>query len=167
MIGMGNTDNLDFIKLMKPVKSSDMSSPGACFPPEAWCICHIFNGKFFSIKNHIPLNIGNGNFSSGNEIEVIDIGMIHLPLLIWQLPRTKARILIYHYRWHNLQVTSFFSFIEKEIDQSSFQPGSFAFINRESGACQLNPKVKVNDVIFFNQVPVGKSRFRQYWNLSA
>ena len=87
--------------------------------------------------------------------------MIHLSFFIRQLTSPKTRIFINHKWWHHFQVAGFFSFIEKEADKSPLQFCTFSLVNRKSCSCKFNAQIKINNIIFPNQIPVGETCFRR------
>ncbi len=93
--------------------------------------------------------------------------MIHLSFFIRQLTSPKTRIFINHKWWHHFQVAGFFSFIEKEADKSPLQFCTFSLVNRKSCSCKFNAQIKINNIIFLNQIPVGESCFRNNWHDST
>src|SRR5665647_2755780 len=139
---------------MQPVQSPDMCSPRACLTTETRGVAHITYREVSNVKDHITVNVGNRDFRCWYHIKVVDAHIIHLSLFVRQLSGAKAGIFIYHYRRFDLAIACFAGFIEEEVNQCSLQPGSFAFIDRESCSCDLYSQVKVNDIIFFYQVPV-------------
>ena len=88
--------------------------------------------------------------------------MIHLSFLIGKLTCTKTGSSIYHCRRHNLHISGFTCFIQEEVDQGTLQPGTLSFINREACSCDLHTQVKVYQVIFLCQFPMGQRIFRQF-----
>ena len=82
--------------------------------------------------------------------------MIHLTFLVGQLTCTITRSLV-HYRWrHDLCIASLTSLIEEEVNQRALQTGSLADINRESSTCDLHTEVKVDEIVFLGEFPVGQ-----------
>src|SRR5690606_14210926 len=64
----------------------------------------------------------------------------------------------------NLTVTRLFTLIKKEVYQRSLELRTLSLVDREAGAGDLDTQVKVNDVIFLYQLPVGNSAGMQLGN---
>ena len=88
--------------------------------------------------------------------------MIHLTLLVGQLTRTVAGSRIDHRRRHHLQITGCPGLIQEEIDQGTLQAGTHSFVNRETGTCNLDSQIEVNQIILLGQFPVGQSILGQF-----
>ncbi len=82
--------------------------------------------------------------------------MIHLTLLIGQLTCAVTRSLVHH-RWrHDLRVTALASLVQEEVDQCTLQSGALTDVHRESGTSNLHAQIKVDEVVFLGEFPVGQ-----------
>ena len=83
---MGNLYDFHFIKLVQTVQSAYILAVGTGFPAETGRIGHVFHRKILTFQDGIAVNVGHRHFCCRNEIEIIESGIVHLGILIWQLP---------------------------------------------------------------------------------
>ena len=80
--------------------------------------------------------------------------MVHLALLVRQLPRTVTAGRIHNRRRHNLLVTGLAGFRQEKVDQGALQLGTFSAIYGETGSGNLYTQIEIYQVIFLGQFPV-------------
>ncbi len=88
--------------------------------------------------------------------------MIHLTFFVGQLACAIARGGIDHRRRHNFYVSGFAGFVEEEVDERALQLCAFAFVDGESGTCDLHSEVEVDQVVFLSQLPVRQCVGRKF-----
>ena len=88
--------------------------------------------------------------------------MVHLSFFIGKLPRAIARSDVHHCRRHYFCIAGFACLVQEEVDERALQLCTFAFVYGESGTGNLNAQVKVYQVIFLGQFPVGQGIFGQF-----
>ena len=87
--------------------------------------------------------------------------MIHLPFLVRQLSRAVAGSGVHHCGRHYFRIAGFACFVQEEVDECALQLCAFAFVYGEAGTGNLDTQVKVYQVIFLGQFPVGQGVFGQ------
>ena len=93
--------------------------------------------------------------------------MVHLSFLVGQLARAVARVLVDDVGRLNLGIAGLASLVEEELDEGALQACSLANIYRETGAGNLHTQVKVDEVVFLCQIPVGHSALGQLRHLAT
>src|SRR5690606_3893361 len=102
-------------------------------PAETWCICCVLNREITFFHDGIAVQVGDGHLRRGNEVQVIDAYVVHLPFLIGELAGTEAGRLIDQYGGLHFPITGLCSLVEEEVDHSTLQPCPLALIYGESG----------------------------------
>ena len=99
--------------------------------------------------NFIAVDIGNRYFSSGNQIQTVNIRSIHVLGKFRQLARSPAGITIGHEWWENFyESIIFYVIVQHKIDQRSFQTGTLPGIQRESASSNLGSTIKIEKIKF-------------------
>ena len=80
-----DADNLYLVELVKSVQTSHVLTIGTCLTTEAWGICSKLLRELGIVQDDVPVDIGNRNLSSRNEIEIVETYIVHLGLLVRQL----------------------------------------------------------------------------------
>ena len=81
--------------------------------------------------------------------------MIHLSLLVRQLACSKSGSLVDNQWRLNLEITGLAGLVEEELDKGTLQTCALAHIDRETCSRDLHAQVKVDEVVFLGQVPMG------------
>ena len=82
--------------------------------------------------------------------------MVHLSLLVGQLTCTETGSFVHHNRRFHFKIACLGVDVQEIVDESPLQPGSLAFVNRETGTGELHSKVEVDDVELLGEFPVRK-----------
>ena len=106
-------------------------------------------------------------FGRGDEVEVVHLAVVHLPLLVGQLARAVAAGSVHHRRRHYLRVSRLARLVEEKVDESPLQTSSPADIDGESRAANLHAEVEVYQVVLLRQLPVGQRVLGQVDKLAA
>ena len=138
-----------------------------CFSAETRRISGTTDREIRFGENHITEDIRYRHLGSRNQVEVIELYMIHLPFLVRELSGTIARILIDHMRYLKLLVARGGILVQEVGDQGSLQFCPFAFVYRESRSGELHPEFEVDNIIFLGQFPVRKRPFVEGRNFSC
>ena len=138
-----NAYQFHFREFMQTVQATYIFSIRTGFTTETLGISTVLNRQLFLIQNHVAINICYRNLCCRNQIQIIQIAVIHLAFLIRQLSGAITRSSIYYCRRHDFFISGSTSFIKEEVNQSTLQTSSLSFINRESGTCNLYTQVKI------------------------
>ena len=116
MLGGVDANNLDLRELMQTVQATYVLAVGTGFATEALGIGAVLDGKILLVDDDIAIDIGDGHLGSWDEIEIVDLAMVHLSFLVGKLTCTITRLLVYYCWRHNLLIASIGSFGEEEVD---------------------------------------------------
>ena len=75
---------------METVKSSHVLAIASCLATEALCVSAILYWEIFLVNDNVTINICHRHLGCWYEIEVVNLTMIHLTFLVWQLSCTIA-----------------------------------------------------------------------------
>ncbi len=119
MRGMGDLDDLHFVELVKAVQSADILAVGTRLSPETGGIGHILHREVLAFEDGVAVDVGHRHLSRGNQVKIVDYGVVHLAVLIGELAGAESRIGIHQIGGLNFCVARFQGFIEEEIDKSA------------------------------------------------
>ena len=126
-----------------------MSPIATCFSSETRSISGTTDREIRFGENHIAEDIRYRHLGSRNQVEVIELYMVHLSFLVRELTGTIARIFIDHMRYLKLLVTCGGILVQEVGDQGSLQLCSLTLVYRESCSGELHPEFEVDNIIFF------------------
>ena len=141
---------------MQTVQSTNILTIGTSLTTEALRIGTILDRQLCLVQYHVAIDIGYRNLSSGDEVEIVNLAMIHLSFLVRQLTRAVAGSCIHHRRRHNLGIATLTGLVEEEVDERTLQAGTLSDIDGESSSRNLNTQIEVYQIIFLGQFPVGQ-----------
>ena len=141
---------------MKAIEPAYIFTVRAGFPTEALCISAVFNRKLLFIQNDVTVDIGYRNFSRRNQIEIVYFAMVHLSFFIRKLSGSIAGSSVYNCWRHDFGISGFTCFIQEKVNQCALQLSSFAFVNRKTCTGYFYTQIKVNQVVFLSQFPMGE-----------
>ena len=147
---------------MQAVQAAHVLAVGAGFAAEAGGVGGHFYGEILFVEDHVAVDVRDGNFGRGDQVEVIDRGVVHLPLLVGELSRTEARSLVDHDRRLDFEIAGFGVAVEEVVDQRPLQACALALVDGESGTREFYAQIEVDDVVFAGQLPVGQRVFGQF-----
>ena len=139
---------------MQAVKSAYILAVRAGLAAEALGVSAVLYWQLLLIQDNIAVDVGYGNLGCRNQIEVINLTVVHLALLVGQLSCAVTRCGVNYGRRHDLSVTGLVSLGQEEIDECALQLCTFSYIYGESCACYLYTQVKVNQVVLLGQFPM-------------
>ena len=145
---------------MQTVQSAHILAVRACFAAETLGVGTILDGEFLFVHDNIAIDVRYGNFGGGNQIQVVQIAVVHLSFLVGQLACAVSAVGVNDCGRHNLFIASLACLVQEEVDERSLQLCALAAVNGEAGSADLHAQVKVNQVIFLSQFPVGELVFR-------
>ena len=147
-------NDFHFVKLMQSVQSPDIFSVRSGFTSETWRIsCHFYR-QIIHFQYCISENIGQRHLCRWDHVVIIQPCMIHLIAFIRQLSRTVTGIFINHDGRHDFFVTGPGILIQEKLYETHLQPGTFSFVYRKTCPGQLNAQIKINQIVFFCQLPM-------------
>ena len=155
------------VELVQAVQSPHILAITAGFAAEASAIGTIFFRQCVARYNHIAVDVGNGHFGSGNQVEVIHLAVIHLSFLVGQLTGAKPGGFVHHVRRLNFGVAGFVRLIEEELNERPLQACALADIYRESGAGDFHAQVKIDKVVFLRQIPVRERVIAKFRHIAS
>ena len=88
--------------------------------------------------------------------------MIHLAFLVGQLAGAISAGFVHYVGRLYLQITALAGLVEEESLESALETCHLADIERETGAGNLDAEVKINQIIFLEQIPVARSVFGKF-----
>ncbi len=100
------------------------------------------------------IDVRHGHFGGGDEVEVVHLAVIHLSLFVGQLSGAVSAGLVDHCGRHYLLVSGCAGFVEEEVDECALESGPQSAVHGKSCACDFDAEVKIDEVVFFCQLPV-------------
>jgi len=149
--------NLYLVKLVQAVQATNVLAVATSLTTEAGRVSAALDREVLLVEDNIAEDVGYRNLGSRDEEEVVEISMIHLTLLVWQLTCAATRILVYNVWRLNLQVSALAGLIEEECLERTLEASHLADIYRETGTCNLHTEVEVNQVVLLEKIPVAES----------
>ena len=116
MLGSVDAHNLNLRELVQTVESAHVLSVAAGFAAEALSVGTVLDRQLFLVENHVAVDISHRHLGSRDKIEIVEVAVIHLPLLVGELAGAISRSLIHHCGRHNLGVAGSSSLVEEELD---------------------------------------------------
>ena len=156
VLGGVDTDNLNLGELVQAVQAAHILAVAACLATEALRVGAVLDGEFLLVEDDIAVDVRDRHLGGGDEVEVIDLGVVHLSFFVWQLACAVAAGSIHDCRRHDLGVAGLVGFGEEEVDEGALQLGSLADIDGEAGAGDLHAQVEVDEIVFLGEFPVGE-----------
>ena len=155
---LGLVDAHDFYlgELVQTIQAAHILAITACLATEALRISAVLDGQIFFGDNHIAVDICHGNLGGRNQIEVVEIAMVHLTFLVGQLTRAIARSGIDNGRRHNFNVASLAGLVKEKVDEGALQTSTLSDINGEACARNLYAQIEINEVVLLGEFPVRK-----------
>ena len=138
---------------MQAVQSADVLAIAASLTAETLCVSAVLYGQVLFVKDDVAIDIRDGHLGSGNQIEVVDLAVVHLAFLVRQLASAIARCGVDHRRRHNLCVAALRGLGQEEVDECALQLCTFTYINRETSSRNLHAQVEVDEVVLLSQFP--------------
>ena len=139
---------------MKAVQATHVLAIASCLTTEALSVGTVLDWQLLLVENHIAIDIGDWHLGSWDEVEIVDLAVIHLTLLVRELASAVARCLVDHCRRHDFSISRLVSLSEEEVDERTLQTGTLTDINREASTSDLHTKVEVDEVVFLCKFPV-------------
>ena len=141
---------------MQTIQAAHILSIRTGLAAEALSVSAVLNGQVFLIEDDVAIDIRDGHLSGGNQIEVVHFSVIHLTFLVGQLACAIARCSVNYRRRHYLRVATLAGFVEEEVNECALQTSTFTDVDGETGTRNLHSEVKVDEVVFLGQLPMGK-----------
>ena len=160
-VGVLDGYNLDFVELVQAVEAAHVFAVGTGFTTEAGGVGAVLQREVALLENHVTVDVGDGHLGGGDEVEVIDLAVVHLSLFVRQLAGAVGGILVHHIGRLDFHETGGCGLVEEEVDEGALQTGAFAFIDGEAGAGDLGAELEVDDVVFLHEFPVRECALRQ------
>ena len=77
-----DSNDLDLRELVQTVQSAHVLAIRAGLPTEALCIGAVLDGQILLVEDNVAVDICHGHLGRGDQIEVVHLAVIHLPLLV-------------------------------------------------------------------------------------
>ena len=140
---------------MEAVQTTHILTIRPSFAAEAGRVSGVAYGQILLLEDDVTIDIRHRHLSRGDEIEVVHRSVVHLPFLVGELTRAVARVFVDDVGRLYLEVTSFTSIVEEEVDECALQASSITLIDGEASTRDLHTQLEVNEVIVLRQLPVG------------
>ena len=163
MLRLVDAHNLHLVKLVQTVQSAHILAVRACLAAETSRISAILYGQVLLVKYYVAEDVCHRNFGRRNEVEVVKIAVIHLPLLVGQLSCTIAGCLIHHIRRLYFKIPALARLVKEKRFKRPLQTCHLAYIYRETGTGDFNTEVEIYQIELLTQIPVAKSVSREFW----
>ena len=167
MLGLVNAYKLHLVELMEAVQTSYVLAVRTCLTTETSRVSTSLNRKLLLIEDNVTEDVCYGHLSSRDEVEVVQLTLIHLCLLVRQLTCAVARSLVHYERRLYLQISALASLIKEECLERTLQTSHLSDVYWESGTCNLNAKVEVDKIEFLAEIPMAESVFRKIRNYAT
>ena len=159
--------NLYLVKLVQTVQATNVLAVATSLTTEAGRVSAALDREILLVEDNIAEDVGYRNLGCRDEEEVVEISVVHLTLLVWQLTCAATGILVYYVWRLNLQVSALAGLIEEECLESTLEASHLADIYRETGTCDLHTEVEVNEVVLLEKIPVAESVWTEVRLLAA
>ena len=146
---------------MQTVQSAHVLTVGARLATEASRVGGIAYGQVLLVQDDVAVDIGHRHLSRGDEVEVVHADVVHLPLLVGELARAVARVLIDDVGRLHLGEACLTCVVEEEVDERALQACPIALVDGEARARDLDAELEVYEVVGLCQLPVGGGVGRQ------
>ena len=140
---------------MQSIESSHILAVGASFASEARAVCSIFHWQVVTGNNFITQHVGHRNFCGWNGVKIVDGHVVHLTFFVGQLTGAIGRGFIHEKGRNHFGVARFSVLVQKPLDQGTLQTRALASVYGKSSAGNFNTSFKINETIYFSEVPVG------------
>ena len=122
----------------------------ACFPTSRG----EFEGKVLLGEDLVLEQVGHGDLGGGVEPQVVPLQPVHVVLEVGVLSGSGDGRGVHDHRGEHLGVALLLVHVEEEADECSLQPCSVALKAVESGSCDLDGPLEVDDVEVQHQLGV-------------
>ena len=161
MLRLVDAYNLYLVELMQTVQTANVLAVRSSLTTEASRVSATLDRQIFLVENLVTEDVRYRHLCGWNKVEVVELALIHLSLLIRKLTGTVTRSLVHNVRRLYLKVATLASFIKEERLKSTLQASHLAYIDRETGTCNLNAQIKVDKIELFAKIPVAHSVLRE------
>ena len=146
--------HLHLVELVDSVESADVLAVAARLAPEAGRVGAISNGKRVLVEDLTPVQVGDRHLGGGDQERAVR-DLIHLPLLVGQLPRGGGGGLVHQQRRGDLDVTGRGQPIEEVPGEPAHQARALPLEDREARAREGDTGGEVEPAPFLAQLPMG------------
>lgn len=129
----GDMNEFDFVELMHANQAAGAKAGAACFPAEAGGVGGVVDGELLVLEDLVAVKIGDGDFSSRDEVEVVFGAVVDLIAELGKLPGADKALGFDEERRADLGVAVLGGMkVEKEVDESALEARPRATIDDES-----------------------------------
>ena len=151
--------DLDLVELVQAVQAADILAVRTGLAAEARRVGRQALRNLVGGEDHVTEDVGHGDLGGRDHIEVVQVGVVHLALLIGELARAETGSGVDHHRGLDLLVAGRGVAVEEEVDQRPLELGALALVDRETGTRDLDAQVEVDDVVLLGELPVRQGPF--------
>ena len=166
VLGLFHAHDLHLVELVHAVEPAYMGTVAAGLTAETGRVAHQFHGQLVRIHDLVAVQVGDGHFGRGDQVEVVHRGVVHLALLVGQLAGGEGASGVHHVRRNDLAVSGGRGAVQEEGDERPLQLGALPAIHREPGPGDLHAEVHVQEAVFLAQLPMGLGSGMQYGDLA-
>ena len=146
----GDFDELDFIELVHPNEATGTETCGASFSAEARGVSGVGDGELIGVKNFFAMEVGDGDFGGGGEVEIAVAAAVELVFEFGELGSADEGFWTDDVRRTDFGVAVFAGVeIEEKIEESAIETGPGAGENGEGAAADFGGSFEVEEVEFF------------------
>ena len=114
MLGLVDTHDFHLVKLVQAVESPYVLAIGTSLAAEAGRVSAALDRQLLLVQYLVAEDVGDGHLRRGYQVEVVQIGVIHLSLLIGQLSRAVTAGLVDHVWGLHLHVARLAGLVKEE-----------------------------------------------------
>ena len=155
LFGLRDLHDFDFVELVQAVEAAHVGAPRAGFAAEAGRVAGHAHGQFLNRNNLVAVEVGERHLGRGNEVEVVLGVVVHLPVLVRQVAGAVAAGLVHEDGRLHLDVARGAGLVQKKVYEAALQARALALVHRKARPGNLHAQLKVDDVVLFDEVPVG------------
>ena len=85
MLRLVDAYNLYLRELMQAVQSANILAVAPSLTAETLCVCAVLDGQVFLVEDNIAVDVCYGYLGSRDEVQVVNLTMVHLSLLVGKL----------------------------------------------------------------------------------
>lgn len=162
-----DSDEFYFGEFVETVEAAYVFAVGAGFATEALGVGAVLDGHVALVEDYVAVDVGDGDFGCGDEVEVVFCAVVHLSFFVGKLACAVAGGGVDYCGGDDFCVAALLGFVEEEVDEGALESGALAFVDGEAGACDFYAEVEVDEVVFFGEFPVGTGVFGEGFDVAA
>ena len=153
-LGLGKFHQFHFVKLVLPDQAAGIPAGAACLAAEAGGVRTEAHRQLAAIQNIAAVHIGHRYLSSGDQVVIQPLQLVHIFRKFGQLPGAGHAVLIGNKGRENLGIAVGAVGIHKKGNDAALQPAAQPAVEVEPFAGHLSRSLRVQDPQVGADIPV-------------